>query len=311
MIANLSRIIRNGFIGFWRNGIVSVASLLVFTVTLTIIGLLIFGSAVFDSALTQARDKVDVTVYFTLDALESDIKRLEAAVTGLPEVKDVTYKSQDEVLAEFKEKNKNDSLILQSLEELGDENPLRAELNIRAQDPSQFDVIVGYLQNEAIISKESGLNIIDKISSENETTKEAIDRFVAFTDAAEEFGIYLAIFAALIAVLVTFNTIRLAIYTAREEIHVMKLVGASDGYVRGPFIVEGIMYGVISTIFTLALLYPIAKWAGNATDDFFGSLNLFEYYISHLPFIFFTLLVVGTILGTISSILAVRRYLKA
>lgn len=288
----------------------SLASLLVFTVALFVIGGLVLGSAVFDAALTQVKGKVDVTVYIQADTLETDIQNLKQSIEQLPEVRDVTYKSSEEVLAEFRETHADDSLILQSLDELGGENPLRAELNISANDPRELGSIVTFLENESIISRNNGTGIIEKISSENEENQEAIERFVEFTEAVETMGLYLALFTALIAVLVTFNTIRLAIYTSREEISVMKLVGASDNYVRGPFIVEGIMYGLISAIFTLALFYPITRYISPLTKNFFGSINLFEYYISNFPMIFIILVGVGVALGIMSSLLAIRRYLK-
>ncbi|MAZ41137.1 hypothetical protein CL654_03410 [bacterium] len=310
MFLNLQRVIKSGFIAFWRNGTVSLASLLVFTVTLFVIGGLLLGSAVFDAALTQIKGKVDVTVYIQPDTFETDILSLKQSIEQLPEVKEVVYKSSEEVLAEFRITHANDSLILQSLDELGGENPLRAELNIAAQDPRELGSIVTFLENESIISRNNGAGIIEKISSQNEKNQEAIDRFIDFTNTVETLGLYIAIFTALITVLVTFNTIRLAIYTSKDEISVMKLVGASDNYVRGPFIVEGIMYGVFSAFFTLALLYPVTRWISPLTKDFFGSINLFEYYISNFPMIFLILVGVGAVLGIVSSLLAIRRYLK-
>ena len=307
---NLQRIIKSGFIAFWRTGTVSLASLLVFTVTLLVIGGLLLGTAVFDAALTQIKGKVDITVYILPGTPETDILNLQKSIEQLPEVKQVIYRSDDEVLAEFKETHANNSLILQSIDELDGENPLRAELNIQAKDPRELASIETFLTNKSIISRNDGTGIIEKINSENEKNKEAIERFIAFTDSVEALGLYVAIFTALVAVLVTFNTIRLAIYTSKEEISIMKLVGASDNYVRGPFIVEGIMYGLFSALITLALLYPITKWISPVTKNFFGSINLFEYYIANFSVLFLTLVGVGVVLGVVSSLFAIRRYLK-
>jgi cell division transport system permease protein len=110
--------------------------------------------------------------------------------------------------------------------------------------------------------------------------------------------------------MIVFNTIRLAIYIAREEIAVMRLVGASNAYIRGPFVFEGMMYGFVSGIITLLLFYPITLWLGPKTEAFFGNINIFTYYAANFPQVFGTILGAGILLGAISSFLAVRKYLR-
>jgi len=124
------------------------------------------------------------------------------------------------------------------------------------------------------------------------------------------FGLVITAVLAVVSVVITFNTIRLVIYTAREEISVMRLVGASYSYVRGPFVVGGIFYGVVATIFTLVIFYPLVLWLGPTTESFFGSINVFDYYISNFGQLFLVLLLSGVVLGGVSSFLAVRKYLK-
>jgi cell division transport system permease protein len=114
----------------------------------------------------------------------------------------------------------------------------------------------------------------------------------------------------LLSVVVTFNTIRLAIYFSREEISVMRLVGASRGHVQGPFIVEGAFYGFVATIVTVILFVPITYWFGRNMTDFFGGINLFTYYLTHIYQFAPILLVFGTGLGALSSVLAARKYLR-
>jgi cell division transport system permease protein len=108
---------------------------------------------------------------------------------------------------------------------------------------------------------------------------------------------------------ITFNTIRLTIYFAREEISVMRLVGADNRYIRGPFMIEGIVYGAVSTLITVVLFFFITLWFGKSMTDFLG-LNLFSYYLRNIFQIFIIILLSGAILGSISSFLATRRYLK-
>tara|TARA_Y100000310_G_scaffold286762_1_gene311201 strand:- start:1300 stop:2244 length:945 start_codon:yes stop_codon:yes gene_type:complete len=313
MLTTTKRIVKSGFINFWRNGVVSLASILVFTVTLFIVATLIMGNAVLDSTLEQLRDKVDVTVYFTIDAPEDDILSLRDRVSALQEVKSAEYLSREEVLALFLEEHADDAATLRGLDELDGENPLGAELNIKARDPEQYTNIVRFVEDSSAISQATGLSIIGKVNFTDNKT--AIDRFIHLSNVAEQVGWYISILAIIIAILVVFNTIRLAIYTSREEISVMRLVGANNSYIRGPFIIEGVMYGITGALFSLAILYPLTRYIsvnGNGNKfgaDYFG-INLFEYYITNFPFIFSILIVAGVILGIVSSALAVRRYLK-
>ena len=110
--------------------------------------------------------------------------------------------------------------------------------------------------------------------------------------------------------MITFNTIRLAIYIARDEISVMKLVGAGDSYIHGPFVFEGALYGVVSGIVTLILFYPLTLWLGPITEGFFNEINIFQYYLNNFGQIFLIIMGTGIGLGAVSSYLAVRRYLK-
>jgi len=297
---NFKRILKNGFVHFWRNGWVSVATILVMVMTLFSIGSLIFGRAILATVLDQLQDKVDITVYFKTDAGESDITFLRESLSDLSEVKGVVYISKEEALKSFQERHVENTLITQSLEELG-ENPLGSSLNIKAKDPSQYEGITRFL--------EAGVfSAIDKINYRQ--NKIIIDRLSAILQTSKNLGTGVSILLALIALLVTFNTIRLAIYTNREEIKIMRLVGASDKYVRSPFIVGGVLYGFISTIAAMILFYPLTFWLGPLSERFFGGINLFYYYLSNFFQMFFILLMVGVLLGVFSSWVATRRYLK-
>ena len=129
-------------------------------------------------------------------------------------------------------------------------------------------------------------------------------------DSANRLGFILTIFLIIISVLITFNTIRLVIYMSRDEISVMRLVGASTGYIRGPFFIAGAIYGFISGILTLLLFYPITIWLGKTTENFFVGLNIFHYYTANFGQIFLIIIGSGILIGSISSFLAVRKYLK-
>jgi cell division transport system permease protein len=303
---NIKRVTRAGFVNFWRNGFVSLASILVMTITLSVLGSIIFGSALLTSSLEQIKQKVDINVYFVTNADETDILAIKKSLEALPEVSIVTYVSRDQVLADFKQRHQNDEFTLQALDELN-ENPLGAILNIKAKEPSQYAGIATFLQSKSVSLKD-GLPIIDKINYNQ--NKAAIDKLTHMIDAGQKIGLFLMIILAAISIIITFNTIRLAIYISREEISVMRLVGASSKFVRGPFVIVGIMYGVFSALISIAIFYPITFYLGRATRNFFTGINIYEYYIRNFAQIFLILVGAGIIIGAVSSYLAVRRYLK-
>ena len=306
LITKAKRVIKAGFVNFWRNGFVSLASLLVMTITLFVIGSILFMGALFNYTLDQIKDKVDINVYFVTSADAPSIISIKKNLEKLPEVAKITYTSSEDALTNFKKKHENDEQTLQALEELED-NPLGASLNIKAKEPSQYESIANYLQGKDVLLKD-GISIIDKVNYYQ--NKIAIDRFTKIIDGTNKIGIALTIILVVLSVVITFNTIRLTIYVSREEISVMKLVGASNRYIRGPFVITGIMYGFVSAMITLVLFYPITFYSTRATENFFMGLNLFDYYIRNFGQIFLIVAVSGILIGSISSYLAVRRYLR-
>jgi len=298
---HFKRIIRSGFINFARNPVVSVVSVLIMTVTLFLIGSLILVNALLSFSLAQISERVDINVYFYPDAQESDIFALQDELETLPEVSSVDYVSREDAIAQFRDRHQDDYLTIQALDEL-DENPLGASFNIQADDAAQYATIAQYLEtNPASFS-------IEKINYNQ--NKEIIDRLNNIMNTVQRLGVILTIFFILISLLITLNTIRLAIYGAREEITIMRLVGAENKYIRGPFMVEGILYGCSATILTILLFIPATLWMSKFTTVFFGGMDIFAYYINNIPQIFIILLVVGVLLGVISSFLAIRTYLK-
>lgn len=310
---NIKRVLRTGFVNFWRNGFVSVASILVMTVTLFVIGSVVFNNSLLQSSLSDLRNNVDINVYFVTTANESDILDLQKTLETFPEVASVQYVSSDQALAQFKAKHENDQLILQSLDEVGS-NPLGAVLNIRAKDPSQYEQVANYLNQNPVLSKD-GTPIIDKVNyAQNKT---AIDRLNQIIDASQRSSLARTLVLILASLAVAFNTIRLAIYIRREEISVMRLVGASYTYVRGPFIVAGLIYGLVSAILAIIIFYPATYWFGPLfyplplylAQAQVGNLQLFQYFMANFAEICLIIIGCGLFLGGASSYLAVRRYL--
>ncbi len=303
LLTKIKRTIKAGAISFWRNGSVSLASVLIMTVTLTVISMIVFSGVVLSSTLDTIKNKVDINVYFVKSASEDQILSITQQVQKLPEVANVEYISRKDAYDRFREKHQGEDATLQALDEIG-ENPLPASMNIKAKDPSQYDGIVAFLQQ-----KEGSANdIIDKINYAK--NKQAIDALSRIINASNKLGLLLVIFFAIVSILITFNTVRLAIYIFREEISVMRLVGASETYIRGPFVTVGLLYGIVSAIITILVLFPMAHWAGEWTEKLGTGVNLFSYYQDNLIPLILLLLGSGAALGAVSSYLAIRRYLK-
>ena len=301
----IKRIIKGGATNFIRSGSVSFATVLIMTVTLFIVGSLIFLSAILGNTLKSIQDKVDVNVYFITSAASSDIFAIKTGLESLPQVASVTYTTREQALSDFKERHAGDQLTLQALDELGD-NPLEASLSIKAHDPSQYAGIVDYLTN----SQQNGGSgsSIDRINYLQ--NKNVIDRLTAAIAATRKAGLVIVLLFAIASTIIALATIRLAIYTAREEIAVMRLVGASNMYIRGPFIVAGILSGALAAFIALIFFYPITWYGGNSLSSWLGGFNLFSYYLSNFPMIFLILVGTGVFLGALASWIGVRRYLN-
>ena len=302
------RIFRAGILSFSRNAFVSFASILVMTVTLFTVGTTIFAGVILNSALTDLRDKADVNVYFTTAASEDRILELKASLEALPEVSKVEYLSREEALATFRERHKNDQLTLQALDELPD-NPLGAVLNVKAKDLSQYEAIAAFLKDQQS-TQEGSASTIDKINFYDEQHRAALNRLQYITDSSKVLGGWIIAILIMTTLAISFNTLRLAIYSSRDEIQVMRLVGAGSFYIRAPFMVEGVLYGLVAGLVTLLVFYPLTWWLGGATGNFFGGVNIFTYYLSHFFYFFLIIIGTGILLGAAASFLAVRRYLK-
>ncbi len=315
MFTTIKRIIKTGFVAFWRNGFLSLSATLVMTIALFVIGSLIFVNALLQSALTALKDKVDVNVYFDIEAPEENILALSRSLEARPEVARVEYISREEALARFKARHAEDETEMRALEELG-ENPLRASLAVKAKDApntdlqKQYESIVAFLETDttALTVGDSEKSIIAKINFAD--NRKAIERLALIVSVMEKVGLALTVLVVAASILIVFNTTRLIIYTARDEIAVMRLVGASYTYIRGPFMFEGIMAGIFSALITMFLFYPATRYLGPGTERFFGTFNLHTYYLENFWQVFLTMLITGILLGAVSSFLAVKKYLK-
>ena len=302
------RIFKSGLQNFSRNGFVSISSVLIMMITLFIITTMIVFGGFLKFNLEKVKDKVDINVYFVTSAKEADILSLKKDLEALPEVSMIEYITKEQALANFEESNKSNDIVLQSIKELGD-NPLGAVLNIKAKDSVQYEGIAKYLNNLSGETLSQGsLNIIDTVNyGKNKVIIDGLNKLIKIANMV---GLWLAIMFIFISIVVTFNTIKLTIFMSRDEISVMRLVGASNEYVKGPFVVSGILCGAISAVLVL-ILYAILTFLLNRYYGYyFAGFNLNSFYLNNFLKIFGIIIGSGIILGAFSSYLAVRKYLR-
>lgn len=297
------RALKFAFQSFYRNVWLSIATILILVLTLFSVSLVGTVNFIGDRAIKSVQDKVDLSVYFYPDVGEKEVQAIQAKLQTLPSVKEIDYINKDKALEQFKERHKDDPVIQETLEILED-NPLGATLIIQARDIEKYADI-----SAALADAEYADLIYDK---DIEDYQAIITRLGNLTDRIYNIAFILTLVFIIIAILVIFNTIRITIYTHREEIGIMRLVGATNWFIRGPFILESVIYAIISTLVTMGLLYPLINLASPQVNNFFEGydLNLSSYFISHFIEIFALQLIVAVLISVISSMIAVGRHLR-
>ncbi len=303
MFVAFSRVIKFSLQDFWRNFWLSAATIAVLVLTLISVNFLILLNALTGTAIAEVKEKIDVSIYFKKDVSESQIGNIRSYLLSLPQVKTVEYISRDYALATFEKKYQKNQAILESLKEI-EENPLGATLIIKVHDPKDYPTILKVFddpQYENIIQ--------DKNFDDHELV---IKRIESISDKARKTGVGITGVFAVVAVLIGFNTVRMAIYTHREEIGIMKLVGAANWFVRSPYIINGVFYGLFAVLFAIIIIYPLVGFAEPYLAGFFenSNFNLLEYFTENFLKIFGWQFAGIVFLNMVTSSLAVGRYLK-
>ena len=301
-MTTFSRIIKTGFQNFWRNRWLSSTAISVMTVTLFIIGFLFFFNIATNNTLDILQDKIDISVYFKPDASEQEILQIKQDLLNLPEIKNINYTSKEQALANFTEKHQDDSDIKQSLTEL-DSNPFGASLDIKAKQAEFYSAIASFLETSYFKP------LIDKITYEDNKDY-IIAKFTAISSSVHKGALILSIIFVIIAISIVFNAIRLTIYNSKKEIEVMRLVGAKNSFIKGPFVLNGLLYGLIGGLICLGLLYFGLQLASPKLTNLMPEFDLITYFHSNLIFVILLILGAGMFLGSASSLIAIRKYLK-
>ena len=297
------RAIRWGFVHFWRNIWLSLAATGVLLLTLAMLGILLLVTAVGRASLSAVEAKVDVTIFMADAASDEIVLAIKADLEGRPDVQSIQYVTKEQALAAFETRHRANPLIGQALQELG-ENPLQASLVVKAETPQSYSQIAEALKSPKYQPYVSKVTYDDN--------REVIIRITGALRTFRWVGLGLTLALAVIAILVTFNTMRLAIYGYHEEIEIMHLVGASPWFIKGPFLIEGLIAGIITAVLTLLYFFPFVRALSPRLSTFVadGQFDLARWASGNAVSISLLFLVVGVLLSTVSSWIAVRRYVR-
>lgn len=302
-IVSFTRVCKFAFQNFWRNIWLSLVTIFILFLTLFSITFSTSLNVVADKTIQAVKERVAVSVYFRQDAIEEDVRAVQEKLAAMPVVKDVQYISREEALNAFRDRTQNNPIIQETIDALG-ENPLGATLIVKAQNIDDYPQIVESL---TVPEYENTIEDLDF-----EESQRVIERLSALSDRARVIGIIVSAVFSLVAILVLFNTIRITIYSYREEIGIMKLVGASNWFVRAPFVVESILYAVIASAFCLLVLVLLVGFSAPYLNSFFAGYNidLVGYLQMHFVTVIGLQLFVAIVLAMLSSLFAVGRYLR-
>ena len=298
MGTTLKRIIIAGWQDFSRDGGIAVATIFILVMVIFLASTIFLSKDINQFLITSLQEKADISVYFKEFVLENDILKIKEKLSQVPEVKNVEYVSKEEAIRRLVEKHPQ---LIESVQET--EGMLKlAALNISVFEANQYQAVVNFLENSNF---KDSIDFVDYSQR-----KPVIERIFSLTSLATKTGIFLSIVLIITAILVTFNTIRLAILNSIEEIKIQRLVGASNWFIRGPFLVQGAIAGMIAVLISLSIFSLLIWFLSPKIEFFFAGLNLFNLFMKNFWILLLIQFSTGILLAVISSTIAIRKYLK-
>jgi cell division transport system permease protein len=300
------RVVHTGILNFMRNISLAVAAMAVMVVTLTIVLFSVVTNATFINTIASITDKVDISVYLKDTVTKDQTTSLVTNLRKLPNVKVVSYLSKDAALKKYETQNAGNAQLLAAISQTA--NPLPATILIKPVNLDRIGEIKTYLTKADVADLQS-----DQPSYSGDR-QQAIDKITHATDVLRKIGAVTVVVFAVICALIIFNTIQMAIFNRRDEIQIMRLLGASTSYIRGPFIVESIIYGILSAFASIFIVN--SAFVASSTALQASSLGLLDinyangYFSQHFLSLLGIQILIGTLLGAISAIIATQRYLK-
>ena len=301
MISIFKRMFKTAWQGMKRNNWLTLACIAMMMLSLLIFSSTLIFNHLATSLINTLKDKMDISLYFKTDVPEEDILKIRDELLANELIAKINYVSKEEALTIFEERSKYNPTIQKAIEVIG-ENPLAASLNIKAKQTTDYNKIIEAVNNSAFKDK-----LITVDLTENQKIVSRVDTLARAIKIGSLITIILLTFLSFV---ISFNTIRMAIYSLKEEIEIMKLVGGSNWFIRGPFLLEGILQGLFASLTTIIIFSLIILLFGARIENFVPGLSLGAYFWSHFWLIFFLQTAFGIFLGIISSFWALSHYLK-
>lgn len=298
----LWRIIQAGGRNFLRNAWLSTAATAVMTITLILMTFSFISNSALSSTIKNVTDKIDVTIYLIDAATTDQVNQLKKQIAALPNVQSVQYGSKADALNEYRKQNAGNAKLLEALNET--DNPLPAKLRIEVKDPNNLASISSFINQPNIKALQSDP---PNYSGQRKTT---IDKIVHLSQFFKRTSLVASLVFVVISVLIIFNTIRMAIFTRRSEIEIMQLVGATNWFIRGPFLVEAALYGIIAAVLALIFCYSILLAGADKLSNYIDIFSTVNFLRHSTLLVVMAELVTGIVIGTIASIFAMSRHLK-
>ena len=304
MLTNFKRIVKFALVDISRNKGVGLAAVFVLVITIMVATGLFFFQGITRYLVVEVQDKIDITAYFKENTLEDDILKVKNEILKMsPDIKKIEYVSKENALKTFTEKHRDSSIFSKSLEEVG-QNPFLPSLNITTTTGSALQ----YEQISNILQTENYSAFIEKVDFSQK--KDTIEKVFAITSGINIFGLILGIILVIVAILVVFNTIKLAVEGSKNEIGTMRIIGASDWFIRGPFIVQGAIYGLIAFTICFIISFVFTYLLSSKIGVILPGFSIFSYFLSNFWIFILIQLGFGIGLGMISSFIVVRKYLE-
>lgn len=300
------RIIRTGIVNFFRNASLAIAAVAVMVVTLTIILLSLVVNTTLNGTISQIVDRIDVSVYLNDDVTARERDDFVERLNQLPNVDSTRYLTKDDAMVAYKEDNANNPKLLVAISET--DNPLPATIRVKPVDLDKVQDIKDFLEKDENIKLQS-----DEPSYTGDR-KEAIDKISHAAGTLRQVGVAGIVLFAVVSVLIIFNTIQMAIFNRRDEISIMRLLGANTWYIRGPFIVESALYGIVAGLISTLLIKSLFVASSGTLEA--SSLGLLDikyaqtYFNDNFWLLLLIQLSVGIVIGITSAAIATQRYLK-
>ena len=298
---SLKRVFKKGKSIFKRNGWLTIATVITMFLSILVFTGVLIMNYTSNKFVTSLKDKIDISIYFKSAIEESEILVVQEQLGKVEGVVKTEYISIDKALEFFKEKYGHNEVLLKALEEIG-ENPLSASLNIKIKDSNDYEKILAYIETAVFKDKLVNINFTENRDLLNKTT--------SLINSLRIGSMVITVVLTAVAVIVAFNTIRIAIYSMREEINIMKLVGATNWFVRGPFVLAGCFYGIIAALLSAICYIPLILTIGRKFDAFLGNISITGYFFSNIFILILAQIGFGMVIGIIASVFAVSKYLE-